>query len=99
MTIRLFVRVFVNYSHVKATSTYVERQRMEERRSTALSNCTARVLRRLMPAVPLIMFSAYCDAFTEKEARSAGVSLFVSKSEHMSVLVDKARSLLDHIAA
>jgi len=59
----------------------------------------ARVLRRLMPAVPLIMFSAYCDAFTEKEARSAGVSLFVSKSEHMSVLVDKARSLLDHIAA
>jgi len=52
-----------------------------------------------MPALPLIMFSAYSDAFTEKEARSAGVSLFVSKSEHMSVLVDKARSLLDHIAA
>jgi DNA-binding NarL/FixJ family response regulator len=54
---------------------------------------------RLMPAVTLIMFSAYCDEFTEKEARSAGVSLFVSKSEYMSVLVDKARSLLCHIAA
>jgi len=30
----------------------------------------ARVLKRLMPAVPLIVFSEYSDVFSEKEARS-----------------------------
>jgi len=59
----------------------------------------ARVLRRLMPAVPLIVFSEYCDVFSEEEARSAGVSALVSKSEHMSVLVGKARALLYPMAA
>src|SRR5436305_11386287 len=33
----------------------------------------ARVLKRVMPEVPVIMFSAYSDATTEKAARSAGV--------------------------
>jgi DNA-binding NarL/FixJ family response regulator len=59
----------------------------------------ARALKRLMPRVPLIMFSAYTDSFTEKEARSAGVSALVSKSEHTSVLVDKCRSMVYQIAA
>ncbi len=59
----------------------------------------ARALKRCMPEVPLIMFSAYSDSFTEKEARSAGISALVSKSEHMSVLIGKARSLLYQIAA
>jgi len=59
----------------------------------------ARVLKRLMPAVPLIVFSEYSDVFSEKEARSAGVSALVSKSEHVSVLVGKARALLYDIAA
>jgi len=54
----------------------------------------ARVLRRLMPAVPLIVFSEYCDVFSEEEARSVGVSAMVSKSEHVSVLLEKARALL-----
>jgi DNA-binding NarL/FixJ family response regulator len=39
----------------------------------------ARVLKRLMPRVPIVMFSAYSDPFTEKEAHSAGVSALVSK--------------------
>jgi len=34
----------------------------------------ARVLQGLMPTVPLIVFSEYSDVFSEKEARSAGVS-------------------------
>ena len=55
----------------------------------------AHVLKRLMPATPLIMFSEYSDVFSEQEARSAGVSALVSKSEHVSVLLGKARSLLD----
>src|SRR5437870_10190381 len=59
----------------------------------------ARVLRKLMPTVPLFVFSEYCDVFSDEEARSAGVSALVSKSEHMSVLVGKARALLYPMAA
>lgn len=55
-----------------------------------------RVLKRLMPEVPVIMFSAYCGPSTEKEARSAGASALVSKFGHVSVLLGKARSALEH---
>jgi DNA-binding NarL/FixJ family response regulator len=51
----------------------------------------AKVLKTLMPAVPLIIFSEYSDVFSDEEARAAGVSALVSKSEHMSVLLEKAR--------
>jgi CheY-like chemotaxis protein len=34
----------------------------------------ARVLKRMMHWVPLIMFSEYADAFSEQEAPSAGIS-------------------------
>lgn len=54
----------------------------------------ARVLRRLMPEVPIVMFSAYADPFTEKEARSAGASILVSKFGDISALVGIARSLV-----
>ena len=33
----------------------------------------ARVLKRLMPNVPIIMFSEYTDAFAGEEAQSAGI--------------------------
>ena len=59
----------------------------------------ARVLRKLMPTLPLIIFSEYSDALSEAEARSAGVSALVSKSEQVSVLVAKARALLYPVAA
>jgi DNA-binding NarL/FixJ family response regulator len=59
----------------------------------------ARVLKRLMPRVPLLMYSAYSDSCTENEARSAGVSALVSKSENTSVLLGKARSLVYEVAA
>ena len=55
----------------------------------------ARVLNRVMPEVPLIMYSAFSDSFTEKEARAAGISVLVSKSENTSVLLGKARSLVE----
>lgn len=58
-----------------------------------------RVLKRLMPEVPVIIYSAYSDSFTEREARSAGVSALISKSEHISVLLGKARSLVYQVAA
>ena len=58
-----------------------------------------RVLKKLMPAVPVIIFTAHSDPFIEKEAREAGVSAVVSKSEAVTVLITKARGLLDQIAA
>lgn len=45
------------------------------------------------------MFSEYSDAFSAEEADSVGISSFVSKSEHMPVLVGKARALFNDIAA
>jgi DNA-binding NarL/FixJ family response regulator len=54
----------------------------------------ARALRRMMPSVPLIMYSAFEDPFSEKLARLAGISELVSKYQHFSVLIDKARGLL-----
>jgi DNA-binding NarL/FixJ family response regulator len=59
----------------------------------------ARALKRLMPRVPLIIFSEYSDVFSENEARSAGISALVSKSEHVSVLIEKVRRLCSQIAA
>jgi len=58
-----------------------------------------RALKALMPMVPVIIFSQYDGALSEKEARSAGISALVSKSEHVCVLIDKARALLYPAAA
>jgi DNA-binding NarL/FixJ family response regulator len=54
-----------------------------------------RVLKQLMPEVPVIMFSSYRGSSTEKEARTAGASALVSKFEHISVLINKARRVLE----
>ena len=55
----------------------------------------ARVLKRMMPQVPVIMYSAHGDASIEKAARSAGVWALVSKSENISVLLGKAHSAVE----
>jgi DNA-binding NarL/FixJ family response regulator len=54
-----------------------------------------RVLKRMMPEVPVIMYSAQTDSSTEKAARSAGVCALVSKSEKISVLLGQARGALE----
>src|SRR5260370_26656631 len=59
----------------------------------------ARVLRRLMPRVPLIMYSAFGDRYAEQQARLIGISSLVSKSEPVATLIGKARSLLTATAA
>jgi DNA-binding NarL/FixJ family response regulator len=51
-------------------------------------------LKRLMPMVPIIVFSEYSAVFSEREARTTGVAALVSKTEHLSVLLDKARAAL-----
>jgi DNA-binding NarL/FixJ family response regulator len=58
-----------------------------------------RLLKQLMPAVPVIIYSAYSDRYVEKEARAAGASAIISKSQPVANLVEKARSVLDEIAA
>jgi CheY-like chemotaxis protein len=42
-----------------------------------------RVLKQVMPEVPVIMFSEYSGASTEKEARSAGVWALVCSSQSL----------------
>jgi DNA-binding NarL/FixJ family response regulator len=59
----------------------------------------ARALRRLMASVPLIMYSAFGDKSVEHQARLIGISDVVSKSDHASVLIHKARGLLFPSAA
>ena len=59
----------------------------------------ARTLQRVMPSVPLIMYSAFEDRYSEQVARIRGISAVVSKSEHVSILIDKARGLLYRRAA
>jgi DNA-binding NarL/FixJ family response regulator len=55
----------------------------------------AQTLKRLMPETPIIVFSEYGDVFSEREARSEGISALVSKTEPVSVLLDNARAVLD----
>lgn len=56
-------------------------------------------LKRLMPMTPIIVFSEYSEVFSEREARNTGVAALVSKSENLSVLVEKARSVVHPVAA
>jgi len=58
-----------------------------------------RILRRLMPEVPIILYSAYMDSFVEKEALAAGASVVVPKSEVVSLLIARSRDLLQNPAA
>jgi len=54
----------------------------------------ARQIRSLLPAIPIIMYSAYTNTFAKEEAQSLGISELIPKSEHASVLIQKARNLL-----
>lgn len=58
-----------------------------------------RALKKLMPTMPIIVYTAHDDRFVEKEAAAAGVSAVVSKSQAAGILIATARSLLDQIAA
>jgi DNA-binding NarL/FixJ family response regulator len=59
----------------------------------------ARVLKRLMPTVPIIMYSAFGDKLAKHQAQLIGISEVVSKSEQASVLIQKARELFYREAA
>ena len=58
-----------------------------------------RALKKFMPNVPVIIFTAHSGTFVEKEAVAAGVSAVVSKSQAATALIATARTLLGQIAA
>jgi DNA-binding NarL/FixJ family response regulator len=58
-----------------------------------------RILKKLMPSVPVIIYTAHSDPFVNKEALGAGAAAVISKSDSVAVLIGKARQLLDEIAA
>ncbi len=58
-----------------------------------------RILKKLMPSLPVIIYTAHSDPFVEKEALAAGASAVISKSDTVALLIGKARELLDKTAA
>jgi CheY-like chemotaxis protein len=56
----------------------------------------ARALKMLMPHVPLLMFTNNAAGIVEKEARSAGISAVISKSDSdgLKQLLARAKALL-----
>ncbi len=58
-----------------------------------------RILRKLMPEVPIILYSAHIDPYVEKEALAAGASAVLPKSDAVALLIERSRRLLlDHAA-
>lgn len=58
-----------------------------------------RLLKKLLPGIPVIIYTAHSDPFVEKEARSAGAAAVVSKEQAVATLIGAARGLLDRLAA
>ena len=55
----------------------------------------ARVLKRMMPSVVLIMYSAFGDRLAKHQAQLIGIAEVVSKFENASVLIKTARNLFN----
>jgi DNA-binding NarL/FixJ family response regulator len=54
----------------------------------------ARSLRKILPAVPLIMYSGIGDRFVEQQAKFIGIAALISKADPPGTLVSRARMLL-----
>lgn len=59
----------------------------------------ARILRKVLPHTPIILYSAHIDSFVEKEALAAGASATMPKSEAVNLLIARSRQLLEDPAA
>lgn len=51
-------------------------------------------LRKMLPSVPIILFTLHAGNFAEREAKEAGITAVVSKGQPLGMLVGKARELL-----
>ncbi len=54
----------------------------------------APVLRKMMPSVPIILFTLYQNKVLEQRASSAGVTVVLSKVDSVKVLLNQAHQLL-----
>jgi DNA-binding NarL/FixJ family response regulator len=55
----------------------------------------ARELNKIMPAVPLMMFTNHTGTIMEEEARKAGIRSILSKNTPYDILLNEARELLN----
>jgi DNA-binding NarL/FixJ family response regulator len=58
----------------------------------------AKVLSKLMPSVPLIMFTSFSTSYLEQEAMAAGISRVIVKAGPLAELVTCVRSLMKEVA-
>src|SRR5437764_12125725 len=56
----------------------------------------AHALKNSLPETKLILFSNHGEAFSDREARSAGFSAVIPKHRSLSELIDKTRQVLSH---
>ena len=59
----------------------------------------ARALKRMLPTVPIIMFSMFEGSLSEKQIKLIGISEVVSKCGPVSLLLEKALALVHREAA
>lgn len=59
----------------------------------------ARDLKEIMPAACIMLYSMNAEELVGQQARAAGVSTIVSKSEGMKTFISKARTALKQTAA
>ena len=62
--------------------------------SARKSGPPAPVLRRMLPTVPIILFTLHDNRTLQREAFSVGVSAVVSKAVGLKTLVNRAEDLL-----
>jgi DNA-binding NarL/FixJ family response regulator len=55
----------------------------------------ARELQRLLPKVPILMFTTFCDAHVERQALAVGVAAVKSKSESLESLCGSIQDLFE----
>jgi CheY-like chemotaxis protein len=51
-------------------------------------------LRKILPDVPILVFSVYASAIPQEEVAAAGITAVVSKADNMKSLIKIAHSLL-----
>jgi DNA-binding NarL/FixJ family response regulator len=54
----------------------------------------SRMIKRLLPSIPIVMFTTFTDSFLTKEALSAGVDAVIPKIEGATTLIHSIKRLI-----
>jgi DNA-binding NarL/FixJ family response regulator len=54
----------------------------------------SRMIKRLFPSIPIVMFTTFTDSFLTKEALTAGVNAVVPKIEGATTLIHRIKRLM-----